>query len=101
MKKSFSLFLTILIIGTFSFVSIKYFELKSFKTNNIKNQIVYIQAKNHMNFLKKISKTYDFNEKLEVQNSEFLIYALKKDSNIHYFVKSKKESINLYEKDEI
>lgn len=98
MKKSFSLFLTILIVGIFSFVAMNYFETKSFKTYNIKNQIVYIQGKNHMSFIKKISNIYDFSEKLEIQNSEFEIYALKKENIIHYFVKSKDNSVNLYEK---
>lgn len=101
MKKSFSLFLTVIIIGIFSFVALNYFQIKSLKTYNLKNQIVYIQGKNHLDFLKKISKVHDFKDKFEIQNSDFEIYAIKQENKIHYFVKSKKESVNLYAFEEL
>lgn len=96
-KNSFTLFLTIVITAIFSILSLNYFQVKSLKTDNLKNKIIYIQAKNHMDFLISLSKDYDFNEKIEIQNSDFEIFAIKIDNSIHYFVKSKNYSINLHE----
>jgi len=95
-KKAYVLFLTLIIVVIFSVVSLNYFQIKSLKTENIKSQIVYIQAQNHMDFLEDISKEYDFISKFEIQNNDFEIYAIKENSEIHYFVKSKKDEVNIH-----
>ncbi|CAI8227282.1 MAG: hypothetical protein ABF301_00645 [Sulfurovum sp.] len=97
-KKSFILFLTITIVGISSIVFINYYQINSFKIKNLSEYKTYIQAKNHMSILKEISVNFDFDEELSLQNSEFKIYALKKDEFIHYFVESTDKQIKLYEK---
>ena len=96
-KKSFILFLTISIIGILSIVLINYFQIKSFKIKNISEYKTYIQAQNHMSILKEITSEKKFEEKIEIQNSEFKIYAFKKDTYIHYFIEAKHSQIKLHE----
>ena len=52
MKKAYTLLLTIVLITIFSVLGIFILETKSLKNTNLTNQYLYIQAKNHKNFLK-------------------------------------------------
>ncbi|MCR1814648.1 hypothetical protein [Aliarcobacter butzleri] len=52
MKKAYTLLITIVLISTFSYLGILILETKALKNHNLSNQYLYIQAKNHLNFLK-------------------------------------------------
>ncbi|WP_154656344.1 hypothetical protein [Aliarcobacter faecis] len=55
MKKAYTLLLTILLLTIFSYVSLQILQTKAIKSENIKNQFLYIQAKNHLSFLGRVS----------------------------------------------
>ena len=50
MKKSYTLFITIVLITLFSYLSISILETKALRSENLSNQYLNIQAKNHMIF---------------------------------------------------
>lgn len=52
MKKSYTLFITIVLITLFSYLSISILETKALRSENLSNQYLNIQAKNHMIFFK-------------------------------------------------
>jgi len=81
MKKSFSLFSTLILVFIFSISAIKIYELKSISSTNIINQYKYIQAKNHLNFLEEYIKSLNnLNnlEKIQIENEKYEILALVK-----------------------
>lgn len=105
MKKSFTLFSTIILIFMFSILAISIFETKSISYVNIKNQHQYIQAKNHITFLEEyIESLKDFEalNKIEIVDTDFYIYTnIKKKSNYYeanLYVKSKLHNISLHKK---
>lgn len=107
MKKSFSLLITIVLISLFSYLSISILQTKSFTNKNLENQFLYIQAKNHKNFLEDYIKQIKDEElqginHLDISNEHFKIEAFieNKNSNfiIEIFIKSKKYDISIYEK---
>ena len=61
MKKSYTLLITIVLITFFSVFSIFILETKSLRAENLTNQYLYIQAKNHKNFLKEYLTSIDLN----------------------------------------
>lgn len=104
MKKSYVLLVTLFLVTVFAFLSSQILEKKSLQSINLQNQYLYIQGKNHMNFLKNYIKTLNLENvnKIEIYDEKFLIYANIKEENKDYiadiFVKSKYKNISLYEK---
>jgi hypothetical protein len=104
MKKAYSLLITITLITLFSVLGIFILETKSLRGENLTNQYLYIQAKNHKNFLKDYLKSIDLNgiNDFEIKDDLFDIYAKIEKNNsistIHIFVKAKDYDISLYEK---
>ena len=104
MKKAYTLLLTIVLITIFSVLGIFILETKSLKNTNLTNQYLYIQAKNHKNFLKDYLKSIDLTNinHFEINDDLFDIYAKIEKNNsiftIHIFVKAKDYDISLYEK---
>ena len=104
MKKAYTLLLTIVLITIFSILSIFILETKSLRSTNLTNQYLYIQAKNHKNFLKSYIHELDLKEinHLKVEDDLFDISAQieQKGSifNIDIFVKAKDYDISIYER---
>lgn len=104
MKRAYTLLLTITLITIFSVLGIFILETKSLRSENLINQYLYIQAKNHKNFVKEYLKSIDLNgiNDFEIKDNLFNIYAKieKNDSifTINIFVKAKDFDISLYEK---
>ncbi len=104
MKKAYTLLITITLITLFSVLGIFILETKSLRSENLINQYLYIQAKNHKNFLKDYLKNIDLTNinDFEVEDNLFNIYAKIEKNNsiftIHIFVKAKNYDISLYEK---
>lgn len=100
-KKSFTLFLTIIIVGISTIILITYFQVQSFKAKNISDYTSYIQGQNHLDFLKDVCEKYEFEDSIEITNSKYTIKCFKKDSNIHYFIKEQNGALKLHEKSKI
>ena len=104
MKKAYSLLITITLITLFSVLGIFILETKSLRSENLTNQYLYIQAKNHKNFLKDYLKSIDLTNinHFEIKDDLFDIYAKIEKNNsiftIHIFVKAKDYNISFYEK---
>ena len=104
MKKSYTLLITITLITLFSVLGIFILETKSLRSENLTNQYLYIQAKNHKNFLKDYIKSIDLTNinDFEIEDDLFDIYAKIEKNNsiftIHIFVKAKDYDLSLYEK---
>ena len=104
-KKAFTLFSTLVLVFIFSILITTIFEIKSISSTNITNQYYYIQAKNHMVFLKNyidsISNLNNIN-KVEIKNDKFYIYSNIKKNKMKYlinlYVKAKDLNISLHEK---
>ena len=103
MKKSYTLLITIVLITLFSILSIFILETKSLRAENLTNQYLYIQAKNHKNFLKDYLKSIDLTNinDFEIEDDLFKIYAKIEKNNsiftINVFVKAKDYDISLHE----
>ena len=95
MKKSYTLLITIISITLFSFLAISILQIKSLRAENLTNQYLYIQAKNHRNFLKDYLKSIDLEgiSSFEIKDDLFDIYAKIEKNNsiftIDIFVKAK------------
>ena len=104
MKKSYTLLITIVLITLFSVLGIFILETKSLRAENLTNQYLYIQAKNHKNFLKEYLNSIDLTNinDFEIEDDLFDIYAKIEKNNsiftIEIFVKAKEYDISLYEK---
>jgi hypothetical protein len=103
MKKSFSLLITLFLLSIFSYLAISILQTKSLRNTNLQNQYLYIQAKNHKEFLKKYIESIKLNSinHLKIHDDLFDIYAeIKKKENlyeINLYVKSKKFNISIHE----
>jgi len=104
-KKAYTLLITIILLTLFSFLSLNILETKSIKTQNLENQFLQIQAKNHLlfmkNYISKLNKDeLDTIEHLEIKNENFIIEAyvelVNLEYNINIYVKSKYHTISLY-----
>ena len=99
-----NLLITITLITLFSVLGIFILETKSLRSENLTNQYLYIQAKNHKNFLKDYIKSIDLTKinHFEIKDDLFDIYAKIEKHNsiftIHIFVKAKDYNISFYEK---
>ena len=97
MKKSYTLLISIVLITIFSFLAISILETKSLRSSNLSNQYLYIQGKNHLDFLKKYIIDSDLKDitHLEIKDELFNINAKiqQKDSSfiIDIFVKANKD----------
>lgn len=104
MKKAYTLLITIVLMTIFSVLGIFILETKSLRSTNLTNQYLYMQAKNHKNFLKEYIKDIDLTNinYLKIDDDLFDIYAKvePKDSTfiIDIFVKAKDYNISLYER---
>ena len=104
MKKSYTLLITIILISLFSFLAISILQTKSLRAENLTNQYLYIQAKNHKNFLKDYLRSIDLEgiTSFEIEDEIFKIYAKIEKNNsiftIDIFVKAKEFNISLYER---
>lgn len=104
MKKSYTLLITIVLITIFAYLSSLILETKALKSQNLRNQYLYIQAKNHKNFLKEYLETLDlksFNEiEIEIEDEFFLIHAIKSQDlkSMNLYIKSKEFDIRITEK---
>jgi hypothetical protein len=104
MKKSYTLLITITLITLFSVLGIFILETKSLRSVNLTNQYLYIQAKNHKEFLKDYLKSINLVgiNHLKIEDDLFDIYAKvePKDSTfiLDIFVKAKDYNISLYER---
>lgn len=99
MKKSFTLLFTILFLTILGFISIKIFENRSINSINIKNQYLYIQANNHLEFLTdyiKSLKNIKENTKIEIPNDKFIIEAYISKNKADIFVKAKENNVRVY-----
>lgn len=107
MKKSYTLLITIVLVSLFSYLALSIAQTKSFANKNIENQYLYIQAKNHLNFVVEYLNSIDINElenieNLKIDDEKFNIESfIKKVDNtfeIEIFIQSKEFDIRLYEK---
>jgi hypothetical protein len=104
MRKAYSLLISIILITVFSYLAISILQTKSLRSENITNQYLYIQGKNHLEFFKDFVKNSNLEgiNHLKIYDDLFDIYAKieKKDSifEIDIFVKAKDYDISLYEK---
>lgn len=100
MKRAYTLLITIVLISTFSYLAVLILETKALKNENLSNQYLYIQAKNHLNFLEDFIKDYNLEkiEHLKIDDDKFDIYATKiENSNlVDIFVKAKDYDIALH-----
>jgi len=88
-KKSFALLLTILLLTSFSFLSIYILEIKTFQNDTQTKEHQSIQAQFHLSLLKNFIKSLDLNKKdetcvntVKLDNTQFDISA-----NISYISK--------------
>ena len=104
MKNSFSLLITLFLLSIFSYLAISILETKSLRNTNLQNQYLYIQAKNHKEFLKSLLYSQELKDinHLKIDDSIFDIYStIEKKTNfyeINLYVKSKKLNISIHEK---
>ncbi len=118
MKKAYTLFITIFLITVFSFLAIQILEKKALRSENLTNQVLYIQAKNHLEFLKEYLKdemsirknaldeggeTFELSKTIEIIDEKFTLKAVKSEDEKYYnlYVKAKDYDIALYKKLEI
>jgi hypothetical protein len=118
MKKAYTLFITIFLITVFSILSIQILEKKALRSENLTNQVLYIQAKNHLEFLKEYLKdeissgkssldegveTFELSKTIEIIDEKFTLKAVKSEDDKYYnlYIKAKDYDISLYEKLEI
>lgn len=104
-KNSFTLLITLFFVFLISILTVNILETKSIKNKNIENKYLYIQAKNHINFLKQYIQTLTKDElkntkHILIKNDLYKIEAFIKNENsiftIEMFVKSKNTDISLY-----
>lgn len=103
MKKAYTLLISIILITIFSYLAVSILETKSLRSANLSNQYLYIQGKNHLDFLKTYINSINITDikNFEIKDDLFNIYAKieKKDSIfvINMFVKAKDFDISLHE----
>ena len=102
-KKAFTLFFVLILVFILSLLAIRVYELKSFSSINISKQYNYLQAKNHLAFLKEYLNHINLEniEKIEIENNKFNIFAhIKKEAKtyeIKLYVSSKFYNVSLHE----
>lgn len=107
MKKSFTLFSTLVLVFIFSILAVNLYEIKSVSSVNIQNQYKYIQAKNHLLFLEEYLKnldSLDTLEKVQIENEKFEIIALiekieEEKYEIEIWVKAIDFNVRVYKKE--
>lgn len=98
------LLITILFLSIFSYISILILQTKAISNRNIENQYLYIQAKNHIDFLKNYLNSIELKDidKIEIKDNIFKIYAKIETQEEHHiidmFVKAKNYDISIYER---
>lgn len=102
MKKSYTLLITIVLITIFAYLSSLILETKALKSQNLRNQYLYVQAKNHKNFLKEYLETLDLKSftEIKIEDEFFLIHAIKSQDlkSMNLYIKSKEFDIRITEK---
>lgn len=103
MKKAYTLLITIILITSFSVLGVFIMQTKALKSQNLTNQYLYIQGKNHLNFFKEYIKELDLKDinHLQIEDDLFDIYAKIEKNNtiftVNIFVKAKDYDISLHE----
>lgn len=98
------LLITILFLSIFSYISILILQTKAISNKNLENQYLYIQAKNHIDFLKNYLNSIELKDiqKIEIKDNIFKIYAKIDTQEEHHiidmFVKAKNYDISIYER---
>ena len=97
MKKSFTLFVTIVLFSVFTYVTFDILQTKAIKSENIKNQFLYIQAKNHISFLEDYLKNIDLKDidSLKVDDNFFDIKAQKSKDFAGYLLSVSSNDFNI------
>lgn len=97
MKKSFTLFVTIVLFSVFTYVTFDILQTKAIKSENIKNQFLYIQAKNHISFLEDYLKSIDLKDidSLKVDDNFFDIKAQKSKDFAGYLLSVSSNDFNI------
>jgi hypothetical protein len=104
MKKAYTLLITIILVTFFSYIGILILETKALRNENLSNQYLYIQGKNHINFLKSYIKDLDLKNinHLQIEDDLFDIYATINTENqkyiINFYVKAKDYDVSIHEK---
>jgi len=88
-KKSYILLLSIFLLAVFAYVALDILKNINLSEENKSKTYIYKQAKLHLNFLGEYLQKHKIQESLRIENELFEIYALKKDTKIDLFVKSK------------
>jgi len=103
MKRSFSLLITIFLISIFSYLAVSILETKSLINTNLQNQYLYLQAKNHKEFLKSYLISIDLKDinHVNIEDEFFDIYSIIKEEDKKYkidiYVKAKEFDISIHE----
>lgn len=104
MKKAYTLLITITLVTLFAYLTSVILETKSLRSQNLSNQYLYLQAKNHMNFFKNYINSLDLKEinHLQIEDDLFDIYAsIEFKENVYIsnlYVKAKDYDISIHEK---
>ncbi len=98
MKKSFSLFSTLVLIFIFSILALKIYEISSINSKNIINQYKYLQAQNHLKFLQEYIhslENLDLLNKIQIKDEFFEIFAyISKLENQNYEIEFSVKAID-------
>lgn len=79
MKKAYTLFITLSLLLIFSILAKQILEVNSLKYEAIKQEAIYLQAKNHLRFLEEYLISLDLKniENIKIEDSFFQISARK------------------------
>lgn len=97
MKKSFTLIITIFLFSIFAYLCVEILNTKAIRSENLKNQFLYIQAKNHLNFLESYLKNIDLKDinSLKIEDDFFNIKAQKSEDFKGYFLSVSSNDFNV------
>ncbi len=106
MKRTFTLFSTLILVFIFSILALKIYEINSTNSKNVISQYKYIQAKNHLDFLEKYIKSLENLEllnKIQIKEEKFNIVAFiqrveDKEFEIELSVKAIGFNVRVYKK---
>ncbi|WP_418185203.1 hypothetical protein ACNSOS_10190 [Aliarcobacter vitoriensis] len=88
MKKSYTLLITLILLVVFSISANQILENNSLGNESLKQKVLYIQAKNHLEFLEEYLLSIDLKdiEKIEIYDDFFDIKAKKSEGFEHYLL---------------
>ncbi|WP_113893216.1 hypothetical protein [Aliarcobacter vitoriensis] len=88
MKKSYTLLITLILVVVFSITANQILGNNSLGNESLKQKVLYIQAKNHLEFLEEYLLSIDLKdiEKIEIDDDFFDIKAKKSENFEHYLL---------------